>query len=93
MESDNRPCDQLREEADEEQQFGKAYWFCDLAPIAVDSVGDELKSEERDSRRQYDIAEQVEALVADFGSIDPDRLAQEAAVVMTKADVRENWTV
>ena len=28
----NRPRDQLREEADEEQQFGKAYWFRDLAP-------------------------------------------------------------
>ena len=35
------------------------------------------------------LADQVAQLVEDMDGIDPDRLAQEAAIVMTKADVRE----
>ncbi len=35
------------------------------------------------------LADQVAQLVEDTDAIDPDRLAQEAAIVMTKADVRE----
>lgn len=35
------------------------------------------------------LAEQVEALTRDIAALDPDRLAQEAALIMTKADVRE----
>lgn len=35
------------------------------------------------------LVEQVEALTADISALDPDRLAQEAAIIMTKADVRE----
>jgi len=35
------------------------------------------------------LAEQVETLVQDFANVDPDRLAQEAALLMTKADIRE----
>jgi len=32
---------------------------------------------------------QVEALTQDFGAVNPDRLAQESALLMTKADIRE----
>ncbi len=35
------------------------------------------------------LADQVAQLMEDMDGIDPDRLAQEAAIVMTKADVRE----
>jgi len=35
------------------------------------------------------LKEQIAVLVEDFATIDPERLAQEAAVIMTKADVRE----
>lgn len=35
------------------------------------------------------IAEQVASLVSDVDALDADRLAQEAAIVMTKADIRE----
>jgi len=35
------------------------------------------------------LAEQVEALTQDISAVDPERLAQEAAVLMIKADVRE----
>lgn len=35
------------------------------------------------------LIEQVEALTHDIAALDPERLAQEAALIMTKADVRE----
>jgi len=35
------------------------------------------------------LVEQVEALIQDFAALDADRLAQEAAFIITKADVRE----
>lgn len=35
------------------------------------------------------LAEQVEALTQDIAAIDPERLAQEAALLMIKADIRE----
>lgn len=48
----------------------------DLAALAPDAIRERL-------------VEQVEALTRDISALDPDRLAQEAAIIMTKADVRE----
>ena len=48
----------------------------DVAALAPDAIRKRL-------------VEQVEQLTRDFAAIDPDRLAQEAALIMTKADVRE----
>jgi len=48
----------------------------------------ELAATQPDAIRQR-LADQIAALADDMNGIDPDRLAQEAAIVMTKADVRE----
>ena len=48
----------------------------DLASLAPDAI-------------RLRLVEQVEALTRDISALDPDRLAQEAALIMTKADVRE----
>lgn len=48
----------------------------------------ELAATQPDAIRQR-LADQIAVLADDMNGIDPDRLAQEAAIVMTKADVRE----
>ncbi|MBL4613381.1 MAG: YicC family protein [Magnetovibrio sp.] len=49
---------------------------CALAALQPDAIRQRL-------------AKQIAALSDDLGDIDPDRVAQEAAIIMTKADVRE----
>lgn len=81
--------DQLAEGRDGEGARMGGVLHDQLAVIeSLSEEAGELAAMQPDAIRKR-LAEQVEALVADFGSIDPDRLAQEAAVVMSKADVRE----
>ncbi len=81
--------DQLAEvrDAEGERMGGVLHdHLADIENLSDEAV--ELAAMQPDAIRTR-LNEQVQALVDDFAAIDPDRLAQEAAVAMTKADVRE----
>ena len=81
--------DQLADVREGEGQRLGAVLHDQLADIETlcESAGD-LAALQPDAIRKR-LAEQVQALTADVGALDSDRLAQEAALIMTKADVRE----
>ncbi|MBF0249135.1 MAG: YicC family protein [Alphaproteobacteria bacterium] len=60
--------------------------LADIESLSEEAAG--LAAMQPDAIRKR-LSDQVAALVADVSAIDPNRLAQEAALLMTKADVRE----
>jgi len=81
--------DQLAESRDSEGERMGGVLHDQLASIeSLSEDAGELAAMQPDAIRKR-LATQIETLVADFAVLDPDRLAQEAAIVMTKADVRE----
>ena len=81
--------DQLAEGRDAEGARMGGVLHDQLASIeTLSEEAADLAALQPDAIRQR-LAKQVAALVEDIGELDRDRLAQEAAVLMTKADVRE----
>ena len=81
--------DQLAEMRDSEGERMGGVLHDQLAVIEnLSEEAAELAALQPDAIRKR-LAEQVEALAQDLGGIDSERLAQEAAILMTKADVRE----
>jgi|GEM_PF-2347 len=89
MEGLDQLLDQLAEVRDDEGERMGGVLHDQLAVIEnLSEEAGELAALQPDAIRKR-LSDQVLLLVQDVAAIDPDRLAQEAAIVMTKADVRE----
>jgi len=81
--------DQLAEVRNDEGERMGGVLHDQLAVVeSLSEEAGELAALQPDAIRKR-LADQILTLVQDIAAIDPDRLAQEAAIVMTKADVRE----
>lgn len=89
MEGLDQLLDQLTEGRDGEGERMGGVLHDQLAVIeSLSESAGELAALQPDAIRKR-LVDQISILVEDVGAIDPERLAQEAAIVMTKADVRE----
>jgi len=89
MEGLDQLLDQLTEGRDGEGERMGGVLHDQLAVIeSLSESAGELAALQPDAIRKR-LVDQISILVEDVGGIDQDRLAQEAAIVMTKADVRE----